>query len=185
MKRDRWAVAAGVLVLGVLGALPGCGVEDRTVRDEEPGGPARASECAGRVPGRDLHESLASVSSRAQRHPDVFTGLSVDEGARTADVYRVPSAAFDADVCSAAGKGVTLRLYDTDVNRRDLDALAARVSADMNRWDGTFELREVGVDERGWVHVGVDDPRAARDVLVAEFGGEHLRVVEVGEASAD
>ncbi|MEV7991465.1 hypothetical protein AB0O67_05985 [Streptomyces sp. NPDC086077] len=100
-------------------------------------------------------------------------------------VYRVPSADFDAGDCGAAGKGVTLRLYDTDVNRGELEALAGRVSADMHRWHGTFQLREVGVDERGWVHVGVDDPRAAREVAVEEFGGEHIRVVQVEEAFAD
>ncbi|MFD7435891.1 hypothetical protein [Streptomyces sp. NPDC059861] len=182
MKRDRWAVAAIVLGLGV---LQGCTVEDPHVLHEGPSDPTPASECAGQVAGRSLEQSLASVSRLAREHPDVFTGLSVDEDDRAADVYRVPSADFDAGVCGAAGKGVTLRLYDTDVNRGELEALAGRVSADMHRWDGTFELREVGVDERGWVHVGVDDPRAAREVVVGEFGGEHIRVVEVEEASAD
>lgn len=182
MRRGTGALAATALALGV---LQGCTVEDRHVLYEEPSEPMVASECTGRVPGRSLEQTLASVSRLARRHPDVFTGLSVDADDRAADVYRVPSDDFDADVCGAAGKGVTLRLYDTDVDRRELDALAARISADMHRWDGTFELREVGVDERGWVHVGVDDREAAEEAVAGEFGGKHIRVSEVEEASAD
>ncbi|MFE4963571.1 hypothetical protein [Streptomyces sp. NPDC056660] len=70
----------------------------------------------------------------------------------------IPSAAFDDEVCGAALKGVTLGLHDTDVNRKTLDALADRISDDMKRWDGTFEMREVGVDERGAVLSGSTAP---------------------------
>jgi hypothetical protein len=97
----------------------------------------------------------------------------------------MPSAAFDADVCGAAEKGVKLRRYDTDANRDDLDALAGRISADMHRWDGTFALREVGVDERGWVNVGVDESDVAEPFITGEFGEEHIRVVYVDQASDD
>ncbi|MFI9616090.1 hypothetical protein ACIHCM_31165 [Streptomyces sp. NPDC052023] len=183
MKRGTWAVAATVLVLG---GLQGCAAEERPGTDPGVGEPTVASRCSGGVSGRSLRESLVSVDRIArQRHPGVFTGLSADEGDRAADVYRVPSAAFDSDVCAAAGKGVTVRLHDTDVSRRELDDLAERIGADMHRWDGTFQLREVGVDERGWVNVGVDDPEAAEKAVLGEFGAEHIRVVRAGQASAD
>ncbi|WAZ23342.1 hypothetical protein STRCI_004679 [Streptomyces cinnabarinus] len=115
-----------------------------------------------------------------------FTGLSVDEDHKAADLYRIPSASFDDAVCDAAEKGVTVRIHDTDASRTDLDALADRISEDMNRWDGTFQLRQVGVDERGWVSVGVDDPGTAEPVLHDTFGHErHLRVVHVEQAHLD
>ncbi|MGW1542446.1 hypothetical protein ACWCPM_19800 [Streptomyces sp. NPDC002309] len=182
MRRGMRAVAAVALALGV---LQGCTVEDRDVLYAEPDEPTTASECAGGVPGRSLEQTLRSVGGLARRHPDVYTGLSVDADDGAADVYRVPSADFDDDACGAAGKGVTLRLHDTEVSRRELDSLAVRISADMHRWEGAFDLREVGVDERGWVHVGVDDPAAAKGVIAEEFGPEHIRVVKVGKASAD
>ncbi|MET7353450.1 hypothetical protein [Streptomyces mirabilis] len=61
------------------------------------------------------------------RYAAVYTGLSVDEEDRAMDVYRMPSASFDADLCGAAEKGVTVRLHDTDANRTDLEALADRM----------------------------------------------------------
>ncbi|MBC2907367.1 DUF6281 family protein [Streptomyces cupreus] len=121
----------------------------------------------------------------AKRYAQSFTGLSVDQDASAADLYRIPSADFDEAVCEGAEKGVTVRIHDTDANRKDLDALAERISADMNRWDGTFQLREVGVDEQGWVHVGVDEPDTAEPLIHDAFGKEHIRVVHVGQAHAD
>lgn len=136
-----------------------------------------------------LYRVLAHIDELAAgRHSAVFTGLSVDEEHETAHVWRIPSAAFDADVCGAAEKGVTVRLYDTDVSRGDLDALAARISDDIDRWDGTFQMREVGVDERGFVRVGVDDPDRAEPVIKKAYGKElgerHLKVEHVGQAEA-
>jgi hypothetical protein len=52
----------------------------------------------------------------------------------------------------------------------------------MSRWDGTFELREVAVDERGWVSVGVDDPETAEPLVHDAFGAEHIEVVHVEQA---
>jgi hypothetical protein len=75
-----------------------------------------------------------------------------------ADVRRMPSAAFDDEVCGAAVPGVTVRLHDTDVSGRTLDALSDRFGDDMHRWDGTFDLLEAAADERGFVFIGVDDP---------------------------
>lgn len=116
------------------------------------------------------------------RYSDVYTGLVVDDEHQAVDVYRIPSAAFDDDVCGAAVKGVTLRLHDRDVNKKELDALAEDISADMHRWRGTFELREVGVDGEGYIFVGVDDPEKARPVLEKTFGGEHLRIEQADQA---
>jgi len=137
-----------------------------------------------------LYRLLAHIDRlAAKQHADVFTGLSVDEDDNAADLYRIPSAALDDAVCDAAEKGVTVRMHDTDANRKALDALADRISEDMNRWDGTFQLREVGVDERGWVNVGVDDPDTAEPIIHDTFstsGDEHhIRVVHAEQSYAN
>ncbi|MFE6993623.1 hypothetical protein ACFVFN_36635, partial [Streptomyces pharetrae] len=57
-------------------------------------------------------------------HADVYTGLVVDEARAVAEVWRIPSAAFEEAVCAAAEKGVTVRFHDTDVSRTEWEALA-------------------------------------------------------------
>ena len=113
------------------------------------------------------------------RYSDIFTGLEVDEERSGVSIHRIPSASFDAAVCAAAEKGVTVRLYDTDINEADITALADRISEDMSRWDGTFQLREVGQDGRGHVRVGVDDPRTAEPILRAAFGERNAQYIRV------
>ncbi|MEV0170973.1 hypothetical protein AB0I00_07575 [Streptomyces sp. NPDC050803] len=160
-------------------------------------GRPKTSQCVGTRPGggttdpddTPLYRLLDRIDRlAAERYADVYTGLSVDEPDNAADLYRIPSAAFDAAVCEAAEKGVVVRLHDTDVSRKKLEALADRISEDMHRWDGTFQLREVGVDEQGWVFVGVDDPDTAEPIIHKEFGGSHeerIRVEHVEQAYAD
>ncbi|HEV7628061.1 MAG TPA: hypothetical protein VGO89_16325 [Streptomyces sp.] len=72
--------------------------------------------------------------------------------------------------------------HDSDVSRVDLDNLAARISADMHRWDGTFTLRTVVVDRSGFVSVGVDDPAVAEPILNKAFGKKHIKVAHVEQA---
>ncbi|WP_427921880.1 hypothetical protein [Streptomyces sp. cg40] len=125
--------------------------------------------------------------AHADRYTAVYTGLSLDEDSKSVDVWRVPSAAFDAEVCGGVVKGVTVRLHGADVDRRTLDALAERIGDDMRRWDGTFQMREVGVDERGFVLVGVDDPDTARPIVEKAYGarnGRYIKVEHVNQASA-
>ncbi|MGI5456901.1 hypothetical protein ACQEWB_27805 [Streptomyces sp. CA-249302] len=71
--------------------------------------------------GSPLERVLAHIDRLAGRKPctTVFTGLSVDEDRQTADVWRIPSAAFDDEVCGSALKGVTVRLHDTDVDQAE------------------------------------------------------------------
>lgn len=121
----------------------------------------------------------------AGEHSAVFTGLGVDQDKNAADVWRIPSERFDEAACDAAEKGVKLRLHSADVDRKTLDALADRISEDMYRWDGTFQMREVGVDERGFVHVGVDDPKKAEPLVKKEFGPRYIKVEHVEQAHAD
>jgi hypothetical protein len=121
----------------------------------------------------------------AGEHSAVFTGLGVDQDKNAADVWRIPSEHFDTAACDAAEKGVKLRLHPAEANRKNLDALADRISEDMYRWDGTFQLREVGVDERGFVHVGVDDPKKAEPLVKKEFGPRYIKVEYVQQAHAD
>lgn len=117
-----------------------------------------------------------------KKYPDVYTGLSVDEEHQSADVWRMPSAAFDEEICGAALRGVTVRLHDTDVGERTLDALSDRIADDMRRWDGTFEMREVAPDERGFVVIGVDDPGKAEPILKKAYGAHNSRYIRVEHA---
>jgi hypothetical protein len=48
-------------------------------------------------------------------------------------------------------------------------------------------MREVGVDERGFVHVGVDDPDMAWPIIEKVYGaenGRYIKVEHVDQASA-
>ncbi|MFD3306927.1 hypothetical protein [Streptomyces sp. NPDC058694] len=148
--------------------------------------PAPATTCTGTQPLGSLPEATEdSPLERTVAHADrmasdarysaVYTGMSVDSEHRAADIYRMPSAAFDAALCGAAEKGVMVRLYDTDVNHAELVALQRRISADMSRWDGTFQLRMVGLDVTSVV-VGVDDPAVAEPILKKAFGAGHITV---------
>jgi hypothetical protein len=136
--------------------------------------------------GSPLTRVVAHIDELARtKYPDVYTGLSVDEDHRTADVWRIPSAAFDDEVCGSAVRGVTVRLHEADVSGRTLDALSDRIADDMHRWDGTFVMREVAADERGFVHVGVDDPGRAGPILkkaYGESGSRHIRVEHADQA---
>ncbi|WP_328670451.1 hypothetical protein [Streptomyces sp. NBC_00328] len=144
----------------------------------------------GSLPGPEpsLFRVLAYIEKRGEtRYRSVFTGLSVDEDRRTADVYRIPSRAFDADICAHAEKGVRVRVHDTDVTARRLDALVERIGGDdMSRWDDRFDLRSVGPDPSGFVHIGVDDPATADLIIkkaLGKFWAKHIRVEYEGSAS--
>ena len=183
----RMSVRAGTAVAGAvlaLGALQGASAGAQTVEDVS----SSAKVCAGTRPEGSLDgpaetpldRTLSQVNEMAHdRYSDVFTGLEVDEEGSDLSVHRMPSASFDAAVCATAEKGVTVRLYDTDIIEAGITALADRISEDMNRWDGTFQLREVGPDGRGHVHVGVDDPDTAEPILREAFGERNAKYIRV------
>jgi len=130
--------------------------------------------------GTPLMRVVGHIDELAQKkYSHVYTGLSLDEDTRTADVWRIPSAALDDEVCGDTVKGVTVRLHDTDVSGRTLTALADRISDDVHRWDGTFEMREVAPDERGFVVIGVDDPGKAEPILKKAYGRDNARYIRV------
>ncbi|MEU6141585.1 hypothetical protein ABZ848_14605 [Streptomyces sp. NPDC047081] len=180
-------VAVAVLVALVVQGLRNIGADDGVqskVRADAP------KKCVGTRPvaslpdttdGSPLERVLAHIDKLARQQPyaAVFTGLSVDEDRQTADVWRIPSGAFDDEVCGSAVKGVTVRLHDTDVDRRTLDRLSDRIADDIKRWDGTFDMREVGVDERGFVHVGVDDPGTAAPIIEKAYGESNSKYIKI------
>lgn len=202
MKEPRYVVLAAAAAALAMGALQGCGTETAAATRAEPRtgtsmgtSTAGTTECVGTrpvdsLPARHDDPPFLRVVDHIQevvdaRYSDVYSGLVVDDEHQAVDVHRMPSAAFDAEVCDAVVKGVTLRLHDHDVSKKELDALAEEISADMNRWDGTFELREVGVDGEGYVFVGVDDAEKARPLLEKAFGAastKHLRIEHVEQA---
>ncbi len=192
--RHRTWIAAGLATAGVVVAA-GLYIDELETGHTDGGsrvGPAEIKaaatdrKCVGTrpaptdgdsLPDTPLDRTLVHLDKlTAGRHAALYTGLSVDDDDNAADVWRIPSTAFDTAACAAAEKGVTVRLHSTDVNREDLTALAERIGEGMNRWEGTFALREVSVDERGYVAVGVDDPDKARPVLEREFGERYLKV---------
>lgn len=190
MKKRTATVAS----LGLLACmLAGCGEDRSSAEPTATTGTQGTSSCVGHPPegsppgigqGSRLEKVAVHVDTVVRiRYSDVYTGLSVDEDRQTADIWRIPSSAFDDEVCGAAPKGVTLRLHDTDVNRKTLDALADRISDDMKRWDGTFEMREVGVDAKGVVLVGVDDPDRARPLVEKAYGEKNSRYIKVEQVS--
>ncbi|MDG5801539.1 hypothetical protein P9869_02430 [Streptomyces ossamyceticus] len=185
--RARVGTSAAGAVLA-LAALQGSGAGAQTVADVSP---SPATVCHGTRPegslpdlglpdDTPLQRTLNHVDKIAYgRYAEKFTSMAVDEEGSSADVYRIPSASFDAAVCGIAEKGVTLRLHDTDINEEGLTAIVDRISEDMGRWDGTFQLREVGHDGRGHVSIGVDDPETAEPILRKAFGeriAKYLRV---------
>ncbi|MFF6781135.1 hypothetical protein [Streptomyces sp. NPDC012510] len=195
-RRTRARAGAAAVAMGTvlaLGGLQGASAGTRTAEDVS----ASAEVCVGERPegslaghgapeDTPLDRTLGYVDKVAYgRHAEVFTGLVVDEDAGTADIYRIPSVAFDSDVCRAAEKGVTLRLHDRDINEADLTALSDRIADDMGRWDGTFDMRQVGLDGTGHVHIGVDDPVTAEPILRKAYGeanATYLRVTHAPQA---
>jgi len=210
MRNRTWIASAGATVAlvaatGLYVQALGTGHGDGAGLRADPGRvpsvvahvPTR-HECVGHRPvgslpavddGSPLERVLAHIDELARRKPyrTVFTGLSIDEDRQIANVWRVPSDTFDAAVCGSAVKGVTVRLYSTDVDRRTLDALSDRIADDIRRWDGTFRMREVGVDEQGFVLVGVDHPDKARPIIEKAYGkadSRYIKVVYVDQAVA-
>ncbi|MFC8345869.1 hypothetical protein [Streptomyces sp. NPDC057280] len=200
MRNRSWILAAVATAGVVVGAAlyvdaSETGHADVDVAATTSPSPPAEDWCVGTRSGRadgdapddtPLNRTLARIDELAAgRYADVYTGMGVDEEAAAADVWRIPSDLFDKAACDAAEKGVKLRLHPADVDRKTLDALAERISEDMTRWDGTFQMREVGVDERGFVHVGVDDPKKAEPLVKKEFGPRYIKVEYVDQAYAD
>ncbi|MEW2396777.1 hypothetical protein [Streptomyces sp. NPDC046862] len=204
----RGAVGATAAVLA-LGALQGASAVGADRETEGVGSSSSATTtskvCVGTQPeGRlpswgpkgsypddtPLYRTLAYVDKRAKDRPGIFTGLAIDDENLALDVYRVPGHAqekFDADICGTAEKGVTLRLYDTDVTERGLKRLVDRISGDMERWKGTFMIWSVGMDSHR-VHVGVSDVAKAEPILRETYGEElmkHIVVEQEEQASID
>ncbi|MBC9718692.1 hypothetical protein H9Y04_39820 [Streptomyces sp. TRM66268-LWL] len=127
----------------------------------------RADETAAPVEPAVAHvDTLA-----AQRFAHVYTGLRVDHETLTLDIYRIPDTAFDRSVCRGIPANLTVRLHDTRTPRTDLDALVTRISEEIPRWKGEFDLRTVAATEEGRVEVGVDKPKAAEPLLRKAYGG--------------
>ncbi|MFJ4783409.1 hypothetical protein [Streptomyces sp. NPDC088794] len=184
MRNRGWAGVAAVLALGAVQACGGEGLRVSTAPEADD-----LTVCVGHRPvnslpdrddGTPLMRVVVHVEDLARkRYGAVYTGLSVDEDDSAADIWRIPSDAFDTAVCEAAVQGVTLRLHDTDVNGRTLTRLGDRIVDDMDRWDGRFQLREVGSDERGFVMVGVDDPATAEPILKKAYGAKNAPYIRV------
>ncbi|MFF9772857.1 hypothetical protein ACF1HJ_04125 [Streptomyces sp. NPDC013978] len=189
--RSRTGAAAAVLgSVVVLGGIQGSAADAQTVEvvstptrichGTQPQGSLAGHARDGFPEDTPLDRTLSYVDELVTgRHASIYTGMVLDEDATSLDVYRIPSAPFDTAVCDAAEKGVTVRLHDRDINEKDLNVLLDRVTEDMSRWDGTFALREVGLDGTGFVEVGVDDPETAEPILHEAYGERNAKYLRV------
>ncbi|SDL34749.1 hypothetical protein [Streptomyces indicus] len=176
MRHTGRITGTGAVLAAVL--LTACGGtgEDRKVRTEpatRPAAPAPAT-CTG--PRADetaapVEPAVAHVDAlAAERFAHVYTGLSVDHEKAALDVWRIPDAAFDRAVCRGTPANVTVRLHPATAARTRLDALQEKITDDMGRWEGKFDLRTVAVAEEGHVEVGVDRPEVAAPLLRKAYG---------------
>ncbi|MEE1832258.1 hypothetical protein [Streptomyces sp. SP17KL33] len=190
-SRTRTGAAAAVLgSVVVLGGIQGSAADAQTVEivstptrtchGTQPKGSLAGHARDGFPEDTPLERTLSYVDELVTgRHASIYTGMVLDEDATSLDVYRIPSAPFDTAVCDAAEEGVTVRLHDRDINEKDLNALLDRVTEDMSRWDGTFALREAGLDGTGFVEVGVDDPDTAEPILHKAYGERNAKYLRV------
>ncbi|MFE2533261.1 hypothetical protein [Streptomyces sp. NPDC059371] len=194
-KRSRIRATGGVVaasavaLVAVQGSSGGTGGKEAPVAE-------RTTVCVGTrpthsLPGREsslLRVTIYIDKQGASRYRSVFTSVSVDEHRNTVTVYRIPSKAFDADICGHAEKGVKVRIHDSDVTRRQLNTMVDRVGDDMDRWDGRFALYTVGLDGSGHVVFGVDDRATAEPILKKAFGkfwARHILVEHTGQPTLD
>ncbi|UUU32477.1 hypothetical protein JIX56_22645 [Streptomyces sp. CA-210063] len=194
-RRTRAGNGTAVAVLTAvvaLGNLQGSTADAQTVEDvSTPSRTCQGKQPHGSVAGRGapeentpLERTLTHVDKLAHgRHSAVFTDLVLDEDEVSLDIYRIPSEPFDTAVCDAAEKGVTLRLHDRDINEKDLNTLLDLISEDMSRWDGTFTMRQVGLDGTGYIEIGVDDPGTAEPILRKAYGERNAKYLRVGYAA--
>ncbi|MFI0964198.1 hypothetical protein ACH4S8_22715 [Streptomyces sp. NPDC021080] len=185
--RNRMRTAGGVVaatavaLVAIQGSAAGTGGERAPVAEH-------TAVCSGTRPAHTLPGRESAVLRTAAyadrigkgRHKNVYTGVSVDERHNAVDVYRIPSKAFDADLCAHAEKGLKVRIHDTDITERRLMAFVDEVGDDMDRWDGRFRLNQVGPDVHGYVVFGVDRPATAGPILEKAFGAfwaRHIKVI--------
>jgi hypothetical protein len=130
---------------------------------------------------RHVRPPISSEGWHMKKHKTV-AGAAV--GAVTAAVVLGAIQAYGTGVGSdsTVGTHAATATHDTKAGEADLNALAARISADMHRWDGTFALRKVVVDGSGYVSVGVDDPEKAEPLIKRAFGEKHIKVEHVEQA---
>ncbi|WP_033321973.1 hypothetical protein [Streptomyces yerevanensis] len=197
ITRSATGAAVTALALGALQSASAAGADGETKGGG--GAPAAlepAKVCVGTQPeGRlpswgpkgsrpddtPLYRVLAYIDRMGKAHPGIFTGFSVDDANGAANVYRIPgkeAEKFDADICGAAEKGVTVRLYDTEVTETELKELVDRISGDMDRWKGTFMIWTVGMNAHSVV-MGVSDPEKAAPVLREAYGEETMRHIKI------
>lgn len=200
-RRITRGSAGAVTVVLALGALQGAsaaGADGESVRGgasaDKPSKVCVGTQPEGKLPrwgpkgsrpdDTPLYRVLAYIDKTAKGYRSIFTGWAVDDESRAADVYRIPGKEadrLDADLCGAAEKGVTVRLYDTDITERRLKALVDRVSGDMDRWKGTFMIWSVGMSSGATVGIGVSDAEKAEPILREAYGEEAMRHIEIEE----
>lgn len=103
-----------------------------------------------------------------EEFPDTFGGIELDHSRRTLTVYRLPDADLEARVRDLAGS-VTVEFRDADFALRDMEAVVARVTADIEWW------RSVGVDVNG----AAPEPDASGVVVyVSSFDTDDAQPIE-------
>jgi hypothetical protein len=137
--------------------------------------PARETDGTPQPANQNMLGEVANrVQPRAQADfADVYAGLRLVGERNRIEVFRTPSATFDAWIRTDFANDC-VQVTDAPYAERDLDARRTRVSADFAYWRGNgIDIYTVSSDfVRGAVTVGVNesDVDTARQVMPAHYG---------------
>lgn len=128
-----------------------------------------------------MNDAAAKVDQLGrERFAAQYAGLEI--GADQLIVFRKPSAAFD-DAVRAQKLDVPVDLRDAPYSAAELQALADRVAADVDYWQGRgIEISSIGARQDGTaVEVGTPQPDKLAPLLPGRYGATPPAVaVQIG-----
>ncbi|GAA1277980.1 hypothetical protein GCM10009677_35210 [Sphaerisporangium rubeum] len=112
-----------------------------------------------------------------QTHPAQYAGVALD-GAKLV-VYRIPSTSLDASL-AAKFPDAPLTLHDADHSARQLEALAGRITADIDHWNrqGVPITTVAPLVDGSAVEIGTTDVERATAELPERYGPAPLKFTE-------
>ncbi|MEO3811995.1 hypothetical protein ABGB17_23610 [Sphaerisporangium sp. B11E5] len=150
------------------------------------GAPAPQPSATGPVPGQADQVRLTVLAGQVeehlrQNHPDQYAGVVLNGDKLL--VYRVPSKALDASL-SAEFPDAPLRLRDAAHSARRLEALAQRVTGDIDYWTrkGVPITTVAPLADGSAVEVGTTDTEKASAELPERYGPVPLKFTEADPA---
>jgi hypothetical protein len=171
----------------LLAALVGCASSQRAT---PPNRCVRTSSGQALHGGLDKVVRLTNILRAAEAYANkhfgyYFAGIAVNCDATGLDIYRRPGSALDSSVRPYLA-GVSATFHDARFSKKQLDDVAARITADTDYW----QARHITIDGAtadligSGVVVEVSDPNAARKPLEDAYGSSVLRIVKPGSPIA-